>query len=149
MDKWMPLFAFLVGSGLGVCIGMYVILSRILDRLDSTAANLTSLLREINDSANEAAADHRKHLDATASISVDQTRRMVQSLAVEIRAAAQMQVQAIRALHDQPADSGAAYPSRMEGSSGTPGVSTLPPDAPTPQSGYPLGKLWSPPREDV
>lgn len=90
------------------------------------------------------AEGHREHLSAVATVMLNSEQQGVREVLKELRKAAKDR----RELMDYVMtdwggpESGEQPLSGDGGPSGTvPGASTLPPDAPTPQSGFPVGEL--------
>lgn len=85
MNIWLIVLVFLVGACLGVLIGMFVALTRLLRRLEAMQSELVDLLREAADDTRELDAERRRHLDATSTVAVDQMWQVGRALAREVR----------------------------------------------------------------
>ncbi|MEZ4297003.1 MAG: hypothetical protein R3B70_18705 [Polyangiaceae bacterium] len=145
MEMLLAVVVFLVGACLGVLVGMLMLLSRLLDRVEAMHHQVAELLRESADTAAEISHEQRRHLDAANAVLVDQVRRVGRGLVAELREAARGQ-QTSRWSRQalSPHEAHQVEPSRPGSEpvrGAMPGASTLPPDAPTPQSGMPVGEL--------
>ena len=144
----------IVGGLVVTLIGVgVVLLAAILVRVRRLAASA-------EEAASARAEEDRKHREATAAIMLAAVREVGSAVVRELRRAADERRATVeRLMHgglgpdfgplDPPRVSrpvppwemtpaGSAPPPPMEGSTATPGTSTLPPDAPTPRSGYPV-----------
>ena len=126
MDMLLAVIVFLLGAAVGVLVLLYISQSRNAERLIETAERL--------------AQEHRDHTSA-------------QAILKELRTAAKERRELIdfaRCDWDQAPASGEEPPCGPASDSrpvAAPGMSTLPPDAPTPQGGYSLSDLLTRARE--
>lgn len=133
MEILLSVIVFLLGAGLGVLVLHYLRRSHDADRMIEAAAQI--------------AEEQRKHRDAIATVQLKEARLFGQALLREMRVAADDRrrlMAFVEGDHDSapvssdghtPSPDSDARPITM------PGASTLPPDAPTPQTGYSLPEL--------
>jgi len=143
---------------LGCCLGL---LAFLIHRFERRACRLETLLEHHTEAtlyaaenAGRLAQDQGKHRDAVATVLVNEARDLAGKVLREVQSAANERRKLVQRMQlryelgeDVPAnsappssdtgppDSGAHYGAR-------PGVSLLPPDAPTPPSGLPISSLW-------
>ncbi len=139
MDILLSVIIFLLGCLVGLLVLIFVRRSRDTDRVIETLDRI--------------AEEQRTHADATATVFLREGRLLAQAILKEMQKAAKERrelMEIAKADWDSPPESGEEPVSGPESDSRpitTPGASTLPPDAPTPLSGYPLGELLGKIRE--
>ena len=132
MDILLSVIVFLLGCIVGLLVAIYMRRSRDTDRVIETLDRI--------------AEERRTHTDATATVFLKEGRVLAQAILKEMQKAAKERRELIEIARDwdHPPESGEGPLSGPESDARpitTPGASTLPPDAPTPQSGYSLPEL--------
>ena len=139
MDMLLAVIVFLLGAAVGVLVLLYINQSRNAERSIETAERL--------------AEEQREHTNATATVSLKEGRLIARAILKELQTAAKERRELIdfaRSDWDQAPASGEEPPCGPASDSrpvAAPGMSTLPPDAPTPQGGYSLSDLLERARE--
>lgn len=130
MDVLLAVIVFLLGAALGVLVLHYVRHSRDADRMIEASAQI--------------AEEESKQRNAIATVQLKEVRIFAQALLRELRIAAEDRRRWMALVDDGSDSSPESGEEHTRGPDSdarpitTPGVSTLPPDAPTPQTGYSL-----------
>lgn len=141
MDILLAVIVFLLGAAVGVLMLLYSAQSRNTERLIETMERL--------------AHEQREHADATATVFLKEGRLIAHAILKDMRTAAKERRELMNLAR---ADWEQAPESRQEPLGGpesssrpvvVPGVSTLPPDAPTPQGGYSPSQLLQETQEEA
>lgn len=147
----MAVIVFLVGACLGVLVGCYLVLSRLTAGASSQIADIAHQLASAEATARSLAEEQIGHRDATTAILVDRLLLVGSQISQDLRQAAQERQTLLRWLllmedrepaestREPLADAAPVVPDDRRTQSGVPGACTLPPDAPTPPQGYPVG----------
>ncbi len=159
MDLLLTVIVFLLGVGLGVLVLHYLRRSRDADRIIEAAAQIAEDERKHRDADRiiEAAAriadDERRHRDAIATVQLKEVRTLGHALLREMKVAARERNRLMAFVEGDPDSAPVSSEGRTSAPDSearpvtTPGASTLPPDAPTPQTGYSLTELLRPGQE--
>ncbi|MEZ4313932.1 MAG: sigma factor [Polyangiaceae bacterium] len=153
--SWRWTMAIVAGIAICLLVACVVLLIAIFRRVGFVADSFAASLDEMDKAGERQSAEQIQHRDATAAITVAAIREVGGAIVGELKKGARERRRAIEQLErlapysarpfcdsvDRPDFEEPASGAVLEGSSVRPGSFLLPPDAPTPRSGYPLWEL--------